>query len=300
VLDAYETEEGVFSALIPEMTASTLDGEKIPGINEVGDEIGFRNEHDAYPIAGFGEDWLFTPTIRDRGVIVSLSWEAIFNDKTGLVAKRAADVGTGMKINKEKAAIDCVIDENITTHRYNWRGTVIATYGDNSGTHTWDNLEASNALVDWTDVDALEQLFNTLVNPYTGEPVVVDPKHLVVTKQLEQVAYHILQSTVIGRTTPGYATSANPNKNELPNPYKGKYELVTSRRLASRLGTDTSWFLGDIGKAFACMMAEKMNVVQAPPNSEAEFNRRIVAAHRVNERFAYTTVQPRAMCKATA
>lgn len=300
VLDGYENEEFVFKDLIPEAQASTLDGEKIPGITEIGDEIAVRNEADPYALAGVGEDWIFTPSIPDRGMIVPITWEAIFNDKTGQLSERCGKVGYWAGVRREKAAIDCVIDENVTSHRYNWRGTVIATYNDNTGTHTWDNLVASNALVDWTDLDNVEQAFNAMTDPYTGEPVMIAAKHLVVTKQLEQTAYHILNSTMIRRATPGYATSANPNLNELANPYQKKYELKTSRLLAARLATDTSWFLGDYGKFAKCMMAEKLNVVQAPPNSDDEFKRRIVTQHRVNERFAYVTVQPRASVKSTA
>ena len=297
VLDAYVNEESVFSNLIPEAPASTLDGEKIPGITQIGDEIQERAEGMAYAIAGVGEDWIFTPPIPDRGVEVALTWEAQFNDKTGQLAERCADVGKWMKIHREKKAIDCVIDENTVSHRYNWRGTVIASYNDNTGTHTWDNLAGSNgALVDWVDIDAMEQVFNAITDPFTGEPTLWDPKHLVVTKQNEQIARRILSATEIrsGDITTGAGTQMLTG-----NFYVNKYQLVTSRLLASRLATDTDYFLGDIGKYAKCMMAEKMSVVQAPPNSHEEFHRRIIQQWRVNERFAYVVVQPRAMVHAT-
>jgi hypothetical protein len=299
-LDAYTNEEAVFRDLIPEAQASTLDGEKIPGVTQIGDEIGFRNENEPYPIAGVGEDWIFSPQIRDQGLIIAVTWEAIFNDKTGQLAQRCADVGKWMGIRREKAAIDCCVDENVTTHRYNWRGTVIASYGDNSGTHSWDNLAASNALVDWTDVDNAEQVFNGLTDPYTGEPILIDPKHLTAVKALEQTARRILSATEIRVATPGYATTGDPTQTVLANPFQNKYELKTSRLLASRMATDTSWFLSDWSKYAKCMMAEKMNVIPAPPNNHDEFTRRIVQQHRVNERFAYVVVQPRASVKATA
>lgn len=296
VMDSYEAEPAVFMDLIPEAPASTLDGEKIPGITEMGDEIGFRNESDPYPIAGFGEDWLFTPPIRDRGVIVALTWEAIFNDKTGLVARRGADIGKWFKHHREKRAVDCLIDENSTLHRYNWRGVTIASYGDNSGTHTWDNLAGSNTLTDWTDLDNAEQLFNAMVDPYTGEPIMIEAKHLIVTKQLEQTARRILTSTVINT---GDITAAPGIQTVQDSPYKAKYELKTSRLLAARLATDSDWFLGDVSAYAKCMMAEKMNVLPAPPNHPDEYHRRIVQMNRVNERFAYVVVQPRAIVKST-
>jgi hypothetical protein len=301
VLDAYMAEEGVFTALIPEAQASTLDGEKIPGITEMGDELGVRKEGDPYPLAGVGEDWIFTPPIHDRGVIVPVTWEALFNDKTGLVAQRCQDVGKWAKIRREKMAIDCCVDENTTAHRYNWRGTVIASYGDNSGSHTWDNLAASNGLGggDWSKIDAAEQVFNGMTDPYTGEPILINPRHLTVTKQLEQVARRILSATEIRVATPGYATTNAPTQTNMPNPYANKYDLVTSRLLAARLATDTDWFLSDWSKYAKCMVAERMNVLPAPTNNHDEFHRRIVQQYRVNERVAYVVVQPRASVKST-
>jgi hypothetical protein len=300
VMEKYQAEEWVFTPLIPEVPTQFLDGEKIAGITEIGDEIAVRNESDPYAIAGVGEDWIFTPPLRDRGVIIPVTWEAIFADRTGVLLERCGDVGHWGGQNREKRAIQCFVDEVVTAHRYNWRGTVIASYGDNSGTHTWDNLAASNALVDWTDIDAAEQVFNGLVDPYTGEPIMVDPKHIVVTKQNEQTARRIVSATEIRVATPGYATSANPTLTNMANPYLNKYTVVTSRLLAAQMTTDTDWFLADVTKVAKYMQAEKPQVVQAQANNEMEFHRRIVNQFRFNERGAYVVVNPRFSVKSTA
>lgn len=302
ILEPYDDEEFVFSKLIPEeqITNGTLDGEKIAGINPIGDEVMIRAEGDPYALAGVSEDWIFAPAVIDRGLIVPVTWEAVFADRTGKLLEFCGAVGTEMARNKEKRAVDCVIDENTTAHRYNWRGTVIATYGDNSGSHSWDNLAASNALVDWTDLDNAEQVFNGIAHPYTGEPVMVEPKHLIVTKQLEQTARRILSASEIRVATPGYATTGAPTQTNMANPYANKYQLLTSRLLAARLATDTSWFIGDVSKAFRYRVAEKMNVQTAPSGNEADFNRRIVQQYRVNEIGAYYTRNPRHMVACTA
>lgn len=300
VLDAYEAEEFVFTRLIPEAPTAFLDGEKIAGITEIGDEAAIRNEGDPYTLAGVTEDWIFTPPVKDRGMIVPVTWEAVFADRTNLLLQRCSDVGKWSGVNREKRAIDCVIDENVTTHRYNWRGTVIASYGDNSGSHSWDNEAANTPLVDWSSVDLAEQVFNAIVDPYTGEPALWDPHHLVVTKQKEQVARRIVSATEIRVATPGYATTGNPTQTIRSNPYANKYDVITSRLLAQRLNTDTNWFLGDVSKYAKYMQAEKMQVMQAPTNSHEEFHRRIVQQYRVNERGAYIVVQPRAMVRTPA
>lgn len=303
VLEAYAGEDFVFSKLIPEeaITNGTLDGEKIAGITQIGDEAAVRNEGDPYVLAGVGENWIFAPAVKDRGMIVPVTWEAVFADRTGQLLQRCGEVGYWLGLNKEKRAIDCFIDENVTDHRYNWRNLgQIATYGDNSGSHSWDNLAASNALVDWTDVDAAEQVFNGLVDPFTGEPILFNPRHLVVTKQLEQTARRIVSATEIRVATPGYATTGNPTQTNMANPYLNKYEVVTSRLLGSRLGTDTSWFLADVTKLARYRVAEPLNVVQAPANNTDDFHRRIVSQYRANERGAYYTVEPRSSVKNTA
>ncbi len=302
VLEKYEGEEFAFTKLIPEIpvTNGTLEGEKIAGVTQMGDEATIRKEADPYTLAGVGEDWIFAPATPDRGMIVPVTWEAVFADRTGQLLERCGDVGYWMGYNVEVRAIDCVIDENTTAHRYNWRGTVIATYGDNSGTHTWDNSESSNALVDWTDINTAEQLLNAMTDPYTGAPFMTDPKHLVVYKGLEQTARRVISATEIRVASPGYATSGNPTQTIASNPFANKYQIVTSRLLAQRLATDTDWFIGDIGKAFKRRVAEPLTVVQAPTNNMDEFNRRIVQQYRVNERSAFFTMQPRLMVKSSA
>lgn len=302
ILDKYNAEAATFTPLIPEVDTKFLDGEKQIGLTEIGDELAIRGEAQAYQLAGVGENWIFTPSILDRGVIIPVTWEALFNDRTGKLLEYCRDVGKWGGVNREKMAIDCFVDENVTTHRYNWRGTVIASYNDNTGSHTWDNLQASNGLVDWTDVDSAEQLLNNITDPFTSEPIEIDAKHLVCTKQNEAVASYILNATDLERVTPDYTASGSgrPVTTKYANPYKGKYQLVTSRLLAARMATDTDWFLTDIGAYARCMVAERPNTVMAPTNSHDEFHRRIVQQFRFNQRLQYVVVEPRASVKNTA
>lgn len=300
VLEKYQLDDFVFQKLIPERPTQFLEGEKIAGVTNIGDESGHREESMPYALAGVGEDWIQTPAIRDFGFIVAVTWEALFADRTGQLLEQAGDVGKWRGQLREKQAIDCCIDENTTRHRYNWRNLgAIASYGENSGSHSWDNLTATNALVDWTDIDNAEQTFNALTDPFTGEPIPIEPKHLTVTKQNEQTARRIVSASEIRVATPGYATSGNPTLTNMANPYLNKYTVVTSRLLAARLNTDTDWWVSDWSKYARYMVAEKLNVVQAPSNSEKEFNNRIVMQFRVNERGEYVVVQPRASVKNT-
>lgn len=306
IMEAYQSEEFVVTKLIP--TRQTMfHFEKVAGITELGDEVVVVNEGDSYPRAGVSETFLNLPELRKRGVAVELTREAIFFDRTGVLQERCSAVGKAGGQNREKRAIDCVIDENagavsavLGGHRYHYRGTSISTYGNSSGSHDWDNLSASTALVDWTDLDAVEQLLNAMTDPDTAEPIVLFGKHLVCAKELEYTALRIRNATEITVTTPGYATTGNPTETKVSNPFGGRFDVVTSRYIASRLGTDTSWFYGDLGKAFVYQEAWAPEVKSLGGNTQVEFDRDIVQQHKFSELGAYGTMEPRAMIAATA
>lgn len=296
ILQKMEMEEMVFSGMIP-TTPTQFNGEKIAGIGRIGDEAEIVGEAQVYPTVGVNEDWIETPQTTKRGMIVPVTKEAIFFDRTGILLERCREVGEWIAVNKEKRAIDCVIDENSTVHRYKWKGTSYATYQSST---PWDNVTASNALVDWTDIDAAEQTLNGILDPHTGEPVVVNATDLVVVKALEPLANYIMNATEINRNIGGYATSGNLTREVGGNPYRNKYRVVTSRLLASRLATDTHWFLGNIAKQARYMENWPLTVVQAPSNSEAEFQQDIVQRFKASERGAYATIEPRVTTQCTA
>src|SRR5262245_25242880 len=127
ILDAFNSEAFVFSPLIRTIQTQ-FSGEKIAGVTRMGDRSEVVGEGMPYPNVGVGEDYIETPVTTKRGLIVPLTKEAIFFDRTGVVMQRCAEVGEFLGLNKEKRVIDCIIDENVTTHRYKWRGTIYATY----------------------------------------------------------------------------------------------------------------------------------------------------------------------------
>ena len=298
IMDAFMMEDAVFSGVVPTVQTS-FNGERIPGITRMGDEAAVVDEGQPYPHAGVTEDYIDTPQTLKRGLKIGITKEAAFFDRTGILLQRCAEVGEFLAVNKEKRVIDCVIDENVTTHRYNWRGNVIATYGDSSGTHSWDNLVASNALVDWTDVDNAEQNLAAITDPNTGEPVVVTPTDLIVTRDLLYTARRVVMATEIQVVTPGYATSGNATLTTTRNPIQN-YRILTSLLLKARMATDSSWFIGNVSKAFKYMQNWPMTVVQAPANSQDEFDRDIILQHKASERGAASTHEPRYMNKSTA
>lgn len=294
MMQAMADEELVFSSLIPTQV-TPFDGEKIPGIAGLGDLAEVVGENEEFPLVGTGEDWIETPQTTKRGLIVPVTKEAIFFDRTGDLLTKASAVGASLALNKEKRAIDCLIDENSTAHRFKWRGTTYATY---QTTTPWDNVTASNALVDHTDIDAAQQTLNNILDPNTGEPVVVSGDTLVCTKSNELVANRIRNMTSNTAVSPGYATSGNPNEEAGPNPLGGNaFNVVTSRQLGSRMASSSNWFLGDPARAFAYMENWPITVQR---DTSAEFMRDVVSMFKASERGQYATLQPRFMTKCTA
>lgn len=306
IMDDYQSPEFIFSKLIP-TRKTDVQFEKIAGVSEIGDEAQIVKEGDNFPVVGMTEKYRHAPILRKRGFRVQLTREVLFFDRTSDVQRKASGGAKGMGQNREKRAVDCVIDENagaasaiVGGHRWHYLGNSIATYGNNSGNHDWDNLAASNAIVDWTDLEAAELLFDALTDPVTAEPVVFTPKHLVCATTNKQTALRIRNATEINVVTPGFATSGNPTETKVGNPYGNKFEVLTSPYVANRLATDTSWFYGDIQAAFEFVEAWPEEVKQLASGTQLEFDADIVQQYRFSHFADYSTKEPRAMTASTA
>ena len=173
-MEAYTQEAFVVSRLV-ETIPTRLDGEKIPGITRVADDIQPIHPGMPYPSLGFGEDYIETPSTTKHGFIVPVTKEAIFFDRTHLVLSRAAEVGEMLGLNKEKRLLDLVIgaDEQL---QLEWHRPTTRT----RPRRPWINVMTGNELVDWTNVDAAEQMFADILDPNTGEPVLVQANTVLV------------------------------------------------------------------------------------------------------------------------
>lgn len=294
ILEAYTQEAFVVSKLV-DTIPTRMDGEKIPGATRVEDRIEGIHPGMPYPHLGFGEDYIETPSTTKHGFIVPVTKEAIFFDRTHLVLSRAAEVGEILGLNKEKRLIDVVIG---ATNNYKWKGTAHDTYQD---TAPWVNELSGNELIDWTDVDAAEQLFAEMLDPHTGEPVLVRANTVLVMPAFRHAAHRVFHATSIDYTGSGAATlttAANP----LGNYRVEESRLAYRRVIAAGESADDAkkwWFLGDFKKAFAYMENWPITVTQSPRNSEAEFNNDVMVRFKASERGAAAVINPRFVVKST-
>ena len=293
IMDGYQSEEFVFSNLF-RTTSTRLNGEKIPGIAKLGDQTEEVHEGMPYPHVGTGEDYIETPSTTKRGLIVPVTKEAVFFDRTGLVLERAREVGESLGIDKEKRCVDVAIG---AINNYKWRGTAYNTY--QTATPWINELSGSSYdLEDWTDVDAAEQLFANMVDPNTGEPILIGATTAIVSPARRHAANRILNATEVR-----YTGSGAPTETLAVNPLSGAgYSARMSRYFYSRLQSQlaltadqakATWLFGDFARAFRYMENWPITTVQAPANSEAEFNQDIVARFKASERGVAAVHNPR-------
>ncbi len=297
ILEGYRNEAFVVSKLIKSIP-TRLDGEVIPGVGRIEDAVTEIGPGMPYPNVGFGEDYIETPATAKHGLIVPVTREAVFFDRTNLILGRAAEVGETLGLNKEKRLVDLLIGR---TNNYKWNGTSYNTYYDSGDAQAWVNELAGNELVDWTDVDSAEQLFADILDPNTGEPVLVNAATVLVMPAYRHAAHRVFNAAEISYAPTGSATTtvaANP---------LGNYTVVESRLAYRRIlaaGTAAAdakkwWFIGDFQKAFGYMENWPITVTQSPSGSEADFNQDIVVRFKASERGAAAVLNPRYVVKCT-
>lgn len=293
VMQGYQ-KEGFIGDQLVTVRPTKLSGEKFPGMQSIKEDAEIVHDGMPYPYVGFGESFHETPETTKRGLAIALTKEVIFFDRTGLIVGHAQKVGERLGFNREKRILRVFVG---VTNNYKFRGTNYATYLDVSPAPlpTWRNKLAGVDLVDWKSIEQAKLLFQDIRDPDNGEPILIGGKTLVVTPQREWTARRILGATEIRETNGANVTLSS-------NPVSGMGLNVLSSQLLldilQELGITAAqaakyWHLGDPKKAFAYMENWPLTVVQAPPNSEAEFERDIVNRWRVSERGVAAVWDPR-------
>lgn len=299
IKQGWDLPEFVFSKAIPTKPSDILDSEKIPGIADIGDEFTVVDEEDEFPFVGVSEDFIEVARKSKRGAIVRVTKEAIRGDRTGLLVDKCKKLGRWLGLNREKRNIDAVIDENggATSihnrgHRYHWKSTTYATYQASS---PWINVKTSNGLADWTDLDNAWLLLQNMRDPYTGEPIAINPDTIIVTPQNYHLALTILRAMWVRRHSNIAAGTANI-ETQSPNPMAdGNYKLLSSALLADRAATDTDWWYGNPAQAFAYFSVWDVETEERGRDSGEAFKRDVLMQFKASEMGTAATLEPRAM-----
>lgn len=281
-----------------EVIPTNLNGEKLVGIAPAADEIDTIPENTDYGLTGLQEIWVQTPQLVKKGTGIAVTKEAILHDNTNMIYRRAATIADAMALNLEKRILDMVFG---ITNSYNRMGSTSNTYLT-SGAYV--NVATSNALRDYTNIDAALQLFEDMVDPDTGEPIVVGADTIITPTALSMTARRILTATLV-RVASGAGFIGDQLKNpdiltDSAQPLQQNFTLKTSPYVKARTSSTSTWFIGQPKQAFALMEGWPVQVVQAPANSEADFNRDVVARWKVSHYGTPAVKEPRRMVKCTA
>ena len=298
ILESYHSETFVMSKLI-ETIPTQFDGEKVPGTGGIAESGREVPPGMPYPNVDFAEDYIETPGTVKRGLIVSITKEAIFFDRTHLILSRAAQVGEVLALNKEKRILDMVLG---ITNTFKWKGKGYNTYCS-AANDPYINTMASNPLLDWENLENAENLFANMLDPYTKEPVLIEPDTVLVMPQKRGQAYRLFHPAAEQSQTVLETNTVS----SVPNPY-GHYKVIASRIAYRRLidngvtaaNAQEHWYLGNFRKAFAYMENWPITVTQSAAGSEADFEQDIVIRFKASERGAPAVINPRYVVKCTA
>jgi hypothetical protein len=284
VIDGFESFDGIVDQLVTPFQ-SKLQVSKIPGadlsltIKDI--EPGMPYHHDA----DIAEKYVQIEG-KKRGDILDITEEALMFDQTGLIMREARRFGEQAAIDREKKHMYTIQDatvNNVNYYAFYPSGSRVALYsGTVAGTHPYSNL-IDDRLQHWTDLDSAKTQFTTMRDS-RGEPIMIDPKILLVPKAQETNAKRLIQNTLlpaarIGNTVPG------DSQNEA-NPFANAYTVLSSPYLD--IVSTAYWYLGDFKKQFLEKVVYPVQVLTRVDNkNDYAWERDIIAQYKIRH---YTQV----------
>ena len=284
ILEAAEDPAFIGDQLVTNIPTQ-FNGEMLPGIGGVGDDLLIVNEGNEFPLVGVTQEYIETPKTVKRGGIIEVTKEAIFFDRTGVLLQRCDRLGYWAGLNKEKEIIKRVTAQ--TNGDYVRNGTAYNTYYASGGLLV---NKQTDALADWTDIEAAMNLFMRMTDFTTGESIVVMPKTLLVPWDKYPTAEVILNSTQVrtgtSNTTNYQTISTDPMKRIVT------LTPLTSPLVYSLTSDANDWWIGDFPRAFAYMENWGITTENQGASSEAAFRRDIVHQHKASWRGVTAVIDP--------
>jgi hypothetical protein len=279
---------------------SNFSGEKFGGISNIKELAKNIGPGMPYPEASVGERWVTAPASVKKGIILSLTKEAVFFDRTGQLLSQAAQVGEKLGYLKEEMCLNVLLG---LVNNYVLNGTSYNTY-NTSPNANWVNSATGNPLVDYTSINTAEILASQILDPDTGLPIEVELKNLFVMKANLFNARRIVGATSTENIWPAFATSDSTAPGNVkmvaPSPVQPltihssniAYQLLFNNNSNAAL-TNSTWFIGDFKKALRYVENWPLEVVTAPPGNIAEFERDIVYRWKASEQGVAMAYDPR-------
>jgi len=336
ILKSFIRESNVITNLCGTYPTNMTHGERIPGMGLPADpdsnhveDVTLVPENGEIKYVGFSEEYIELPDTQYRALGIGVTRKAVYEDRTGLILQRAADVGTILGLRKEKRLIGAVIGGTINPVRFREKrafdnecitldmyqqasagsGTYQLAYTYSTRPYPWVNDIPSNPLDDWKAFRTADQYFSKIVDPNTGEPIEIGRPFVLLPYTRRWDLIQIAQALNIFKLTQGVGQSGawSPGNVLTQTPTSAlaglmAQQFATSRQLRKQLieqlsvseaDADHVWFNGDFGEAVKYSENWPLQVVQAPPMSEAEFSRDIIARFKAFERGQAAIWNPR-------
>ena len=279
VLAAYAEVPTIGDQLVTTVKSKNPD-ERIPGFTAM-DGLKPVKENMPYEETGFAEKYVLPHAVK-MGRILRISEETVFFDRTGRIIKQATRMGQLATRNREVAIINAVVEKNAGTDYYYWpNGTARQIYAETHAAwdkHANDNICATNALVDWTDINAAELLLAAMVDD-KNQPIVPIANVLLVPPALLYMARHLTRATELEIATAA-ATFPASYKTKAQSQFK-QYAVVSSPFVKVATQSDTTWYFGDPKSQFEWMEIWPIQVLREVAGSGEAFLRDTLAAFKV-------------------
>jgi hypothetical protein len=229
-----------------------------------------------YPRAGQGGYRIAAPEPTKFGLVGVLTIEAVKANETRQFLQEQMDIGGAVGAHQVREFLRVITGIRNT---YKRNGTTINTYLTSGA---WINaVEDFDITKGPAEFDRLDQLFDRMVHPITGEPIEVMPTAMLTVGAQHFQIRSIMKSTEI-RVTNGTTTSvgANPLLNTEMQLEKNS---VLRQLLISELGynaaqADSTFFYGDLQGAFKYRQIEPFQVFETGDQTDVGFFQDIVYA----------------------
>jgi hypothetical protein len=311
IKDSMVMEEFIGDDLVSTFPSNIQGTEIVPGISESRDEYADNvGQGKPYPLVGLSEETVTIPAAEKKGGILGVTREAIIADRTGILVQRARSLGSGLGVRREKSILDVVLG---VVNPYAYKGENRLTYGDGAtaGEAMGFINEATPALVNYTDVQEMAEVFYAIEDPNTNEPLGWSPDTVVCTPNLSWTASAVFNDVQVrlGDITaaPGIQSIG---VNRIPDRFKAKIlsnEFVTRRLIAGngvggltvadRAAANAYWYMGKPKQAFVWKQIWPLTVEEAPNNNEVQFTRDVWQRYKASYKGVAGVREPRLMVR---
>lgn len=288
ILDSYTLHTEGIDQLVSEVSATRTNEEYLAGFTDA-EEPEMRLESMSYEETNFGERDI-TVKMADFGRTISITREAIFNDRTRQLLENARGFGERGAQHRAKMIIQTMEvlprtafkEATSASKAFVYKGTAYqqsSFYSASNHTsidgRTNVNLKTSNGLSDYTNVEAAMLLFNSMKSP-AGADISVDPKFIVVHADKLVKAWQIFNSDTFQKVGTGTSVSTFHN----PNPYGPggikRFQVIGTRYL----GTSTDWYMGDIPKQLKWLWVYRPATAALAASSDKAFFNNIIVTYK--------------------